>query len=420
MIKPEIDILNRISHLGIDLLGKKVFRTYDVGLMKRRLFRYLDLLFGGSCIKLFSLHRKLIGNVDGEVHYRRVKKILLIKLIGLGDIILLHTVLSNIRNALPETEIHFLTTPNCAMVFRKNCPYVDKVIVEDILQWKNPLISIFRLAWKLKEQHYDRAIDFEQHFYLTPILLYLSNIPRRAGFYYYSRRSELFTDSIQISTNRHMLLDFFDLAYTLVPQLEVIRGKLVSPIIKEENRIKANEWLVKRGLHGKPFVIIHPGCGPSGLCRAWPKERFAEVAVRLVEKGFLIFLSGTPMEQPIIDFIIKRNHGTNIYSLVGELEFYDYVALLDEASLLLTNDTGPMHLGAALKVPTLSLFGPENPERYKPYGDGNEYLYVKQPCSPCNHNYRGVRPDCRDKTFQKCMLEISVDMVESKIEEMIG
>lgn len=388
--------------------------------MRRRLFRSLDGLLGGVCAEILSLHRRLIGNENSIDQQRPIQKILLTKLIGLGDLILLQTVLHYIRNALPATEIHFLTTPACAMVFTENFPYVDAVRIEDISRWKNPLIDLLRLARELRTQRYDGAIDFEQHFHLTPILLYLSNIPRRAGFYYCPERAKLFTDPIQISPCRHMLLDFLKLAHTLIPYLNVSPERLVSPVLTNDNRKNAFDWLDGKGLKGKPYVVIHPGCGPSGLCRAWPMERFADISLRLSQKGYAILLSGTSEERAIVDFIISKQVGSEVYSLVDKLSFYDYAALLDNASLLLSNDTGPLHLGAALRVPTLGLFGPENPQRYKPYGGGNDYLYIAQQCSPCNHNYKGIRPKCTNNTYQKCMLEISVDMVEEKVMEVLS
>jgi heptosyltransferase-2 len=132
-----------------------------------------------------------------------------------------------------------------------------------------------------------------------------------------------------------------------------------------------------------------------------------------------VLLSGTSDEQSIIDYILEMKGNAPIYSLVGELAFYDYLALLDEAKLLLSNDTGPLHLGAALRVPTLGLFGPDTPERYAPYGDKNFFLYFPPPCSPCNHNYKGIRPYCNNAIYRQCMLNISVDMVESNIFEIL-
>lgn len=387
--------------------------------IRRRIFRVLDRYLGPVAALMLFLHRTMSRRDKRVAGLNQLKRILIIKLVGLGDAALLLTVLGRIKEAWPRTEIHVLTTSSNAMVFKKNGLYIDNVMEIDISGSKNISHGLVSLVRDLGRSGYDLALDFEQHFYLTPIILYLANIPLRGGFYYYHARSLLFTHARRVCPDRHMLLDFLSLARTLIPIPEAVPKKLVPPAIPSTNRVHAAEWLRKKGLAGKKKIVLHPGCGPSGRCRAWPKERFAHLAVKLAHQGYVILLSGTPMERSIIDFIVAKSEGGEIHSLVGELDFLDYLALLDDSELLIANDTGPMHLGAALRVPTLGLFGPENPERYKPYGPGNFYLYVQQPCSPCNQNYRGIRPHCRNAVYQKCMLEISVDMVAQKVGEIL-
>jgi heptosyltransferase-2 len=387
--------------------------------IKRRILRAIDHYLGAFLVILLFIHRTILRRDKRRVDRNQFNRILIVKLVGLGDMVLLLTVLSKIKDAMPRAEIHILTTPGNSMIFKNNCLLVDNVIEKDIFRSKNYFLELVSLVRDLCKFDYDLAIDFEQHFNLTPIILYLANIPLRCGFYYYHIRSLLFTHAMRISSDRHMLLDFLGLARILITIPEAIPKELVSPVIQSINRTNAANWLRRKGLAGKKRIVLHPGCGPSGLCRAWPKERFAHLAVKLAQKGYVILLSGTPIEHSIIDFILSKSDGAEVHSLVGELDFPDYIALLDDSDLLIVNDTGPMHLGAALRVPTLGLFGPENPERYKPYGPGNFYLYVKQSCSPCNHNYRGIRPNCKNAIYQKCMLEISVDMVEREVMEII-
>ncbi len=386
--------------------------------MVRTWFRRLDSILGLICVTVLSLFRRSAVN-SGAVGGFEINRILLIKLVGMGDVVLLQTVFKQIRKAFPQANIHLLTTPNLGNTFTAQSLHVDSVIIEDVGKWKFPPLRLVRLAKKLKRNRYDIAIDFEQHFFMTPLLLYLAHIPQTYGFFYHAIRSKLFTKGIPISPNRHMLFDFLDLAGESLSKRFLIADTLRFEGITDSNRLSVHEWLEQRGILQKPYIIIHPGCGPSGQCRAWPQARFAEIAKRLSSKGFTILISGIPSERSIIESIVRSAGTANIRSVVGELSFYEYAALLDEASLLLSNDTGPMHLGASLQVPTLGLFGPENPARYMPYGKGNAFLYVKQSCSPCNHNYRGVRPKCTNRVFQKCMLEINVDVVERKILEII-
>ncbi|MEJ5329985.1 MAG: glycosyltransferase family 9 protein [Desulfobaccales bacterium] len=386
--------------------------------LKRQLFRIIDAYFGLLITFFLYIFGKTFGRTQNVTCNHRFNKILLVKLAALGESTILLTVIDRIKKACPQAEIHVLATPLNSQILEQNSHLYDRLIVEDILKSKLGFLRLIKIIKNLRKSQYDLAIDFEPHFYFTPVILYLSNIPVRGGFYYLGARRLLLTNAWRLSPQHHILHDFYGLAQSILP-LPPPPHRLVAPRLRPENRHNIQRWLQAKGLEGRPYVVLHPGCGPSGRCRAWPKERFLTLAQFLAQNDYVVFLSGTNSEKDIINFILSHADGAPIFSLMDELSFADYVALLDEAKLMVANDTGPMHLGAALRVPTLGLFGPETPGRYGPFGPGNHYLYIEQPCSPCTYSHRGIRPHCINLTYQKCMLDITDEMVKDKVKEIL-
>lgn len=384
--------------------------------LKRQLLRLADAYIG----PFLTFFLYIIGKIflRKQTCCTQFKKILLVKLAALGETTILLTVFDRIRKAYPQAEIHVLATPLNSQILEQNSHLYDRLMVEDILKSKFGFVKLIKIIKQLRESGYDLAIDFEPHFYFTPVVLFLANIPVRGGFFYLGARRLLLTHPWRLSPQHHVLYDFYGLAQSILP-LPPPPPRLVAPRIGPENRRHLQQWLQAKGLEGRPYVVLHPGCGPSGQCRAWPKERFLNLALFLARNHYVVFLSGANSEKYIINFILSHANGAPIYSLMGELSFADYIALLDEARLMVANDTGPMHLGAALRVPTLGLFGPEAPVRYGPFGPGNHYLYQGPPCSPCTYSHRGLRPHCTNLTYQKCMLDITEEMAEEKVKEIL-
>lgn len=386
--------------------------------LKRRLLRMADVYIGPFVIFFLSILDRIFRQTNKNSTHR-FNKILLIKLAALGETAILLTIMDRIKKTCPQAEIHVLATPLNAQLLEQNAHLYDRLIVEDIFRSKLSLLKLIKTIKNLRKNHYDLAIDFEPHFYISPIILFLANIPVRAGFFYLRLRRLLLTHAWRLRPEHHLLYDFYGLARSVLPLPPSPPTRLVAPRIRPENRRHLQNWLRARGLADRPYVVLHPGCGPSGKCRAWPKERFLNVALFLARTGYVVFLSGTKSEKNIIDFLISHNNGYPIFSLVDELPFGDYLALLDGARLMVANDTGPMHLGAALRVPTIGIFGPETPDRYGPFGTGNYHLYMPPSCSPCTYSHRGIRPHCTNPIYQKCMLDITEDIVVNKVKEVL-
>jgi len=124
------------------------------------------------------------------------------------------------------------------------------------------------------------------------------------------------------------------------------------------------------------------------------------------------------MERDLTDSICRIVSSERAMSVAGELSIGTLAALLCQTDLFIGNDTGPMHLAAAMGTPTIGLFGPETPVRYGPFGDKNVGLYGSVTCSPCISIHLGQVPDCYEQN-PICMAEIKPDDVWTVAQKML-
>jgi ADP-heptose:LPS heptosyltransferase len=147
-------------------------------------------------------------------------------------------------------------------------------------------------------------------------------------------------------------------------------------------------------------VVVHAGGGRE--VKQWNLDRFADVVNRLsASHAPAIVLSGDAGDRALVD-AVKADLGPEVRSvdLVGRADLVTLAAVLERANLLITGDTGPMHLAAALDVPVVAVFGPSDPARWGPFSERARVVRVPPPCSPCNRirrppeRCRGHVPDC--------------------------
>jgi heptosyltransferase-2 len=181
--------------------------------------------------------------------------------------------------------------------------------------------------------------------------------------------------------------------------------------LREEERGWAQKRLEELGLlDGRPLIGINPGAA-YGLAKCWHPDRFAELGRRLSEKWkatALIF--GREEERGMADKILKNLGGGGV-DFTGKTRLLQLAALLERCRLLVTNDTGTMHVASAVGTPVVAIFGSTDPVATGPWGDGHVVVKKEVSCSPC---FKRVCP-----TDHRCMELITVDEVEEIVDNKL-
>jgi lipopolysaccharide heptosyltransferase I len=329
------------------------------------------------------------------------RRLLIVKPSSFGDIIHTLPALDALRRHWPGTCIDWLVKDEWSELLLSQ-PALGKML----LLPRNP--SGWRhLATLLRQHRYDMVIDF-QGLFRSGVASWLSRAPRRIGFADAREGSGWFyTERIACDARAHAV----DRALQLLEGVGV--PARTSPRFPFSIPQASLDWaaalLGRERTCGRDVVVIHPAARWKTKC--WPAENFARLADSLAADGARIFLVAGAPERGQADAVSALACHPPV-NLAGQCTVLELAALLEKANLVISNDSGPMHLAAALDTPVIGLFGPTDPHRVGPYGRGHMALKKQFDCSAC-HRSRCARN-------QGCMQAISVGEVIAAARSLLG
>ncbi len=315
----------------------------------------------------------------------------------IGDSVLALSPIENLSQNLPKAQIWIATNEWVKDLF------ISHDLIKGIipLPGANNIKSLNDSAKKIRDHHFDAGILFTNSF-ISAFLFYLAKIPQRWG---YSRdgRGLLLTKRVfpgNLKNSIHQA-DYYmglisGLGYkTLPPQL--------SFSLTQGEQKEAREKLLSCDVDFQHAVIIlNPGAS-YGPAKRWPAERFAELGSLLQERNkATILITGAENERALAESISSLMLKKPI-NLSGQTSLRMLAGLISQSNLFVTNDTGPMHMANALKIPVVAVFGPTDPSVTGPYQEPSAVIKKDVPCWPCA--YRECPFDHR------CMVSISPEEV---------
>lgn len=318
------------------------------------------------------------------------RTVLVIRPGGIGDAVLLVPALQTLRNYFPGVSIDILAERRNAGVFAL-CPGLRLVHRYDI---PSEFLAAFR-------SRYDVVIDTEQWHRLSAVVTRLVRADIRIGFGT-NDRSRLFSHPIPYEQDEYEADNFIRLLEPLGaggaicsenPFLAVALGdaamadNLLSPLL------------------GRPFAAFFPGASIAE--RRWGGARFAELAKRLRSNGIEVVVVGGGVDSEDAE-VIERSGALN---LAGKTTLSGTAAIIARSSLLVSGDSGILHIAVGLGIPTVSLFGPGRAQKWAPRGANHIVINKNLPCSPCTTF--GYTPKCPINA--RCMADITVEGVEQAV-----
>jgi heptosyltransferase I len=333
------------------------------------------------------------------------RKILLIKLSAVGDVVHTIPVLNKLRRRYPTAQLDWLVTPAIAELLRHH-PAITNVIEFEREAWSTPwrltpFVSYARLAAKLRAAAYDLVVDMHGQF-RTAALTLATGAPARIGFD--RPRASVWDASprkFPEQARKHAWQGAREgswVAYTHhipVPTLDlhaVDRYLNVGPIlgldrepadfsfpIPQSAVSRVDTLLGEHGASRAGIVIMAPGT--IWETKRWGSDKFAKVAEHFLSRSFAVILIGSQRERVVCEEVAALAAGA--VDLAGTTTLSELAALIRRSAISITNDSGPMHLAVALGRPVVSIFGPTDPIWIGPYQRANSILQADLQCSPC-------------------------------------
>lgn len=326
------------------------------------------------------------------------EKILVIKPSSLGDVVHSLPFLSVLRDRFPRSEIHWIIAKGFEGLLEGH-PMINRLLVINKDEWKKiknvkDTISELRSLFKsLKKEKFDIVADL-QGLLRSGVLTAATGASVRVGFKEAREGSSIFyTHRVEGGKDIHAVDRYLKIAKFLGCDIADVCFPL--PLSFGSSR-------VTQYLPDKEYAVLVPGA--RWKTKKWPPEKFGEVASRLPMKFLVV---GGKSDTDISNKVVNSSKG-NAISIAGKTNIKELIEIMRKAKFVVSNDSGPMHIAAALGVPVFAIFGPTNPLRTGPYGKGHIIIRKGVECSPC------YKRSCRDI---KCMEMIGVKEVADIIRQ---
>lgn len=363
-----------------------------------------------------------MSDTTPDPQWRSARNVLAIRLDNLGDVLVTTPALRAIRQSLPDARLTLLASKVGAQAGYLN-PDVDDVIVYEA-PWMDPWHRLprdpereQRMIATIRERGFDGAMIFTSYHQSSlpaAYLCYLADVPLRVASSVDGPGSLLTTRHKHPERRMHEVERGLDLTAAIGMTTDCTDLALAVPANSRET---SRRFLREHGVDesGGPLVVVHPGC--SMPARTYPEEMFSRVVELAVRRlGATVVLSGVEGERSLVERVRGRVDAAlrgRVLPAAGELAFPDFCALIERADLVITNNTGPMHVSAAVQTPVIALFALTNPpEQWGPWHVPHRLLYHEVACRLC---YSRVCP-----YGHECLTLVSPDEVIDAADDLLA
>ena len=336
-------------------------------------------------------------------------KILVVGPSWVGDSVMAQTLYKRIKKELPSSQIDVIS-PHWSLALLERMPEVCKKIVSPFSHGETKLLERYRLGQGLKKENYDRAIVLTNSL-KSSLIPYFARIGVRTGWlgeFRYGlindiRSSKKLKKSLMIE--KFAALSLYEENYSIenltFPELEIDFAN---------QRKFLEEFSID---YSKNTMAICPGAefGPS---KRWPAEYYAEIAIFYVNKGWNVLCIGSKNDEDIgmgIGSLNNLRSNESFINLIGKTSLQDAIDILAFTEKVVTNDSGLMHIAAAVKTPLVALYGPSSPEYTPPLISKKKILRKTQ-------GYEKVRYGSNEKGYHQSLLDIKPEEVLNALEEL--
>jgi ADP-heptose:LPS heptosyltransferase len=326
------------------------------------------------------------------------QRILCLRLERIGDLLMTLPALAELRALAPDADIDLVVGSwNAALA--GTLPMVTRVETLDA-RWLSrgaggkPVHQLLIDAARWRQRRYDLAINFEPD--IRSNLLLAASAARRLAGFVSGGGSGLLDVGIEHDPRIHTAENGVALVQAIFGS-PAAAGSPSRPRIPDTAEAAASRLLPFDA--GRPIVGVHVGAGRA--VKQWPEERFRDVAARLIaNRGAFIVFTGDEADRPQVAIAKAQLPPERVLDLAGRADLVTLAALVRRFDVLLTGDTGPMHLASSVGTPVVAVFGPSDPVRYTPRGALDRVVRIDLPCAPCNRirlppaRCTGHTPDC--------------------------
>lgn len=348
-------------------------------------------------------------------------KILVIKFWGMGSTIMAGYLLRALKKEYPKAEITYLTLESNREI-ASLIGFADRIETLDLSKGTiSILVNIINMLLSVFSKEYDIVLDLEYLTRFTALVTLASRAPVRSGFYARGFwRGNFHNRKTPFNPYWHTRDNFLNLAKSAGIS---IKGEPFYKINPPENaRTKVKELLQKFNVTNE-YIIINPNAGATSLERRWHPEKFACLIDKITtELAIPCILIGSKDEFDICNAIAQKTKNKKVINLAGMTDIPMLSALLERAKVVVSNDSGPLHLATHVGGKVVGLYGPETPILWGPISKNKDdaiVFFLNLDCSPCINIHNMKTVNCQ-KNMAECLEGISVEDVFNAVKKLYG
>jgi len=391
--------------------------------------RKIDRFVGVPVCALLSLVERLRRRRPVAVPPERI---LILLLSEMGSLVLARPMFSYLKRRYPHASMH-------VMVFAKNREVLDLLDVvpetnvltlndRSLGAFVSDLLAILR---RMRALRFDAVIDCELFARVSSILSYLSGATVRVGFHPHTQeglyRGSYMNRPVLYNPYRHISQQFLTLAFALESDTHPVSkdapsaDSLEMPAFEiepgERGEMAERLHVDFPAIRGKRLVLVYPSGGILPI-RAWPLEQYSRLCAALLGEGYAVGIIGLQSDRPCAQVLLDDCRSPLCIDLTGYTKSVrELLALFYRASLLITNDGGPVHFSALTPIPSIVFFGPETPVLYGSLAKNAHCFFLSLPCSPCLTAYNHRTSPCDGDNL--CLKRIDPEQVLAKARQML-
>jgi len=378
--------------------------------LKTRHQLFIDNYIVKPFVYLLNFLVRLVGKLLSIDHSldRDFKRIVICKFKGMGSIIQATPMIEAIRSRYPEAEITFVSTQSNRAILQKIKTINHIVTIND----KNVFIlskTVLQALFKLIRHRPEVYIDLEIYSNFSTLFTLLTFSKNRIGFY-------LRSSSFRMGIYTQMM--FFNVKAPISEVYMQIARLFGKPAIAPKLfPIYTNIQVSNFDFPKEKYILINPNASDLRIERRWGRKKFKEL-IHLINDTFpqyKVLIIGSKNEWQYSQYVTENTNSQLTQNIAGKTSIDELIYLIKNATLMVTNDTGPMHIGFACETPSICLFGPCSPDQYG-WTSNVEIIYKNVFCSPCVHDFN-IAPCNGEKT---CMKLITVEEVFEAVKKRLN
>lgn len=327
------------------------------------------------------------------------QKILVTFLMHLGDLLLTTPFIEVLRRAYPQAQIDYLVDKKLAGVVQEN-KYLSRVLEIDKKGQDRSIGALYRYAQKLSQENYDLVINLHPN-ERTSFLTASMRAKYKVGACHFLFRP-FYNKVVKLKRQLHAADMYLEVLRELGISQDLTNQGLQMPI-STVALANSTQFYQQAGLKPQD-KLIGLNIGSAVLTKRWPGERFAQVADTLSKSGYKIVFFGGSMDTELVEDALSYMQTKPIVA-TGKFSLQELAAAMQRCSLIITNDSGPMHVAISQKVPIVAMYGPSSPKLYGPYTERAVIVTAEPPCLDCAG---GMRHQCEK---MDCMRNLTVQQV---------